>query len=170
MGMIRVIAATRSGHRESYCDALDSETVIGTTLHVRTAHSAKEVLVKKLAIAIISLLAIAMGSAAGQSGRSNDPTQPQQSRAQAFDQLNMDAVPELDEGKIWLVQQALQNKGFDPGPIDGILGPLTREAVRRFQDRYGMEASGVIDNQTLFALGQAGLVIQMDGAVPDRSH
>jgi peptidoglycan hydrolase-like protein with peptidoglycan-binding domain len=55
------------------------------------------------------------------------------------------------------VQQALQDKGFDPGPIDGIVGAKTQEAVRNFQDRYGIAASGGLDNQTLYALGKPDL-------------
>lgn len=31
------------------------------------------------------------------------------------------------------MQQRLRNLGFDPGPIDGILGPRTRRAMREFQ-------------------------------------
>jgi peptidoglycan hydrolase-like protein with peptidoglycan-binding domain len=72
----------------------------------------------------------------------------------------MGAVPTLNPDKIRQVQQALQNKGSDPGPIDGIFGPKTKEAVRNFQDRYGMKADGEIDNQTLYALGKPELAGQ----------
>ncbi len=65
----------------------------------------------------------------------------------------MDTVPNLNENNIRQVQQELLKKGFDPGPIDGILGPRTKEAVSNFQDRFGMKASGDINNKTLFALG-----------------
>lgn len=78
------------------------------------------------------------------------------STAQAKD-LEMDAVPALTSDGIRTVQQALQKKGIDPGPIDGILGPQTEQAVRKFQDSYGISASGRIDNQTLYALGQTQL-------------
>jgi Putative peptidoglycan binding domain len=30
------------------------------------------------------------------------------------------------------VQQALAAAGFDPGPIDGIMGPLTKAALRKY--------------------------------------
>ena len=48
----------------------------------------------------------------------------------------MDGVPTLNP-----VQRALQNRGFEPGPIDGVLGPQTEAAVRDFQDRYGIKAT-----------------------------
>jgi peptidoglycan hydrolase-like protein with peptidoglycan-binding domain len=77
--------------------------------------------------------------------------------AAAISTLNMQAVPDVGRDEVRRVQGALEQKGFDPGPIDGIAGPRTREAVRRFQDRYGMTASGDIDNQLLFALGQTAI-------------
>jgi peptidoglycan hydrolase-like protein with peptidoglycan-binding domain len=73
--------------------------------------------------------------------------------------VNMDATPSLSPDTIRRVQLALQKKGINPGPVDGIFGPLTKEAVRSFQDRYGIKASGDIDNQTLFALGEVDLAI-----------
>ena len=80
-----------------------------------------------------------------------------QQAPQNLRELDMDTVPNLTESNIRQVQQELRRKGFDPGPIDGINGPQTKEAVRSFQDRYGMNASGDISNKTLFALGAAEL-------------
>jgi peptidoglycan hydrolase-like protein with peptidoglycan-binding domain len=54
-------------------------------------------------------------------------------------------------------QQALKDKGFDPGPVDGIMGPQTREAVKKFQDKQAdMKATGQLNQQTLSALGVEG--------------
>jgi lipid-binding SYLF domain-containing protein len=50
------------------------------------------------------------------------------------------------------VQTALKNRGFDPGSIDGVMGPKTMMAVRNFQSSQGMTASGMIDEPTLVAL------------------
>jgi peptidoglycan hydrolase-like protein with peptidoglycan-binding domain len=72
-------------------------------------------------------------------------------------QLDMNATPTLNQDQLRRVQQALQKKGVTPGPIDGVFGPLTKAAVRKFQDRYGIEGTGEINNQTLFALGEAEL-------------
>jgi peptidoglycan hydrolase-like protein with peptidoglycan-binding domain len=83
--------------------------------------------------------------------------------------LNMSVVPDLDQSSIRQVQQLLQQKGFDPGPLDGIVGPRTREATRKYQDRFGMKASGEIDNQTLFALGQVEFAGQ-PGKEPGRQN
>jgi peptidoglycan hydrolase-like protein with peptidoglycan-binding domain len=36
------------------------------------------------------------------------------------------------------VQTRLQEAGFAPGPIDGIFGPRTVVALRRYQARHGL--------------------------------
>jgi peptidoglycan hydrolase-like protein with peptidoglycan-binding domain len=108
------------------------------------------------AIAAVAVSAISL-SATAQPLHSN---QYAQVRSSTTDQLNMDAVPSLTADGIRRVQQALANKGFSPGPIDGRLGPQTEQAIRKFQDYYGIKVSGRIDNQTLFALGEPQLAGQ----------
>jgi peptidoglycan hydrolase-like protein with peptidoglycan-binding domain len=54
------------------------------------------------------------------------------------------------------VQQALKEKGQDPGAIDGVMGPKTREALRAFQQQQGLSATGTLDDQTKAALGIEG--------------
>ena len=71
--------------------------------------------------------------------------------------LDMNAAPTLNQDQVRRVQQALQKKGFTPGPIDGVLGPHTKSAIRKFQDRYAIQGNGDINNQTLFALGEPDL-------------
>ncbi len=99
-------------------------------------------------------------AAASLSGLAILPVAAQQhSTNQTVANLNMAAVPDLDGSGVRAVQAALRNKGFDPGSVDGVAGPMTKEAVRRFQSRYGMKPTGVIDNQSLFALGAADLAM-----------
>ena len=42
------------------------------------------------------------------------------------------------------VQEALHRAGYDPGPADGVFGPLTRAAIRRFQKTIGTDPTGII--------------------------
>ena len=51
------------------------------------------------------------------------------------------------------VQQALQAKGMDPGPIDGIMGPKTTDALKAFQKDQKLTESGRLDDQTREKLG-----------------
>lgn len=52
------------------------------------------------------------------------------------------------------VQTALKNAGHDPGPIDGIMGRLTRGAINSFQQEKGL-ATGALTYQTIESLGIA---------------
>jgi len=54
------------------------------------------------------------------------------------------------------VQTALQQKGFDPGPIDGVMGRKTQKAISDFQRQQSLTASGRLDAQTKSALGLNG--------------
>ena len=51
------------------------------------------------------------------------------------------------------IQQALTEKGFDPGKVDGAMGGRTRGALRVFQRSVGLPDSGRVDSATLAALG-----------------
>lgn len=50
------------------------------------------------------------------------------------------------------IQQALKDKGFDPGEIDGIWGRNTIAAVKQFQKQQGLEVDGIVGPQTTAAL------------------
>ncbi len=51
------------------------------------------------------------------------------------------------------LQRDLRRRGFNPGPIDGIYGSQTQEAVRQFQRSRGLFPDGVAGRETLTALG-----------------
>ena len=51
------------------------------------------------------------------------------------------------------VQAQLQRDGYYDGPIDGILGPMTRDAIAAFQANNGLEVTSTIDEPTLSTLG-----------------
>ncbi|HWP58516.1 MAG TPA: peptidoglycan-binding domain-containing protein [Candidatus Acidoferrales bacterium] len=51
------------------------------------------------------------------------------------------------------LQEALKAKGQDPGPIDGVMGPKTRAALKAFQEASGLKGTGRLDDQTAEKLG-----------------
>jgi peptidoglycan hydrolase-like protein with peptidoglycan-binding domain len=53
-------------------------------------------------------------------------------------------------------QEQLKTAGFDPGQIDGTLGPDTQKALKDFQQSKGLPATGQLDRQTQQALASAG--------------
>jgi hypothetical protein len=58
-----------------------------------------------------------------------------------------------DASTIRSVQQALNDRGYNAGPVDGQWGAATRDAVKRFQQVTGLPATGELGRQTLAALG-----------------
>jgi peptidoglycan hydrolase-like protein with peptidoglycan-binding domain len=65
------------------------------------------------------------------------------------------AAPALTEPLVRAVQRALNDAGYAAGPVDGIVGPRTRAAVRALQRDVGRPESGVIDFDVLDALQSA---------------
>ena len=53
------------------------------------------------------------------------------------------------------VQVALRDWGYEPGPIDGVLGPQTRGALAAFQADNGLLVTSAVDRPTLTTLGLA---------------
>jgi peptidoglycan hydrolase-like protein with peptidoglycan-binding domain len=51
------------------------------------------------------------------------------------------------------VQQALKDKGHDPGPVDGAMGARTREALKSFQSASNLKPTGTLDAETAEKLG-----------------
>jgi peptidoglycan hydrolase-like protein with peptidoglycan-binding domain len=67
------------------------------------------------------------------------------------------SVPEreLTWEEVHEVQIKLRDLKIDPGPIDGVKGPLTSAAVRRFQEARGQRGTGDIGLNTLTQLREA---------------
>ena len=53
------------------------------------------------------------------------------------------------------VQGVLQQMGYYTGEVDGLLGPLTREALTAYQADQGLTQTAAIDEPTLDALGMS---------------
>ena len=51
------------------------------------------------------------------------------------------------------VQEALKDKGHDPGSIDGAMGPQTVKAIKAFQNANGIKETGRLDAETAEKLG-----------------
>jgi peptidoglycan hydrolase-like protein with peptidoglycan-binding domain len=50
------------------------------------------------------------------------------------------------------VQRRLARLGYATGPVDGLFGPRTEGAARRFQVRVGLQADAIVGRRTLGAL------------------
>jgi S1-C subfamily serine protease len=54
------------------------------------------------------------------------------------------------------VQQRLTDLGYDPGPVDGVVGARTRTAIRVFQADVGLPVDGQVSDRLIAALSDAG--------------
>lgn len=54
------------------------------------------------------------------------------------------------------IQRQLQNKGFNPGSVDGVAGPNTYNAVIAFQKANGLDADGMVGPASLAKLSASG--------------
>jgi peptidoglycan hydrolase-like protein with peptidoglycan-binding domain len=50
------------------------------------------------------------------------------------------------------LQSKLESLGYDVGPIDGIFGPLTERAVRKFQKDNKLAVDGIVGQETFATL------------------
>ena len=53
------------------------------------------------------------------------------------------------------VQARLARAGYYAGPIDGVMGPRTRYAIRAYEYRHGLPVDGRIDGRLLARMGLA---------------
>lgn len=75
--------------------------------------------------------------------------------AASFLALALSAVPAMAQGTATVrdAQQALKDKGYDPGVVDGLNGPATRAAVKKYQDAEHLDEDGRLGPKTLGSLG-----------------
>lgn len=74
---------------------------------------------------------------------------PEVAQSQSIQELRFgDRSPAVTQ-----LQQKLREQGFDPGPVNGIYGVQTEEAVKEFQNTNGIRTDGIAGSQTLAKLG-----------------
>lgn len=103
---------------------------------------------KTLILAGISAIALTVGGAgmsyaAGTSGNTSSSTSSGMHTGQQAG-VSRNAVKQA--------QQKLQSEGLYKGQIDGIEGPETKQALEQFQQKNGLQQTGMLDHQTLSAL------------------
>ncbi len=60
---------------------------------------------------------------------------------------------EPNAAQVKQAQEQLKAAGFDPGRLDGILGPQTRATLREYQAARGLPRTGMLDEKTRKSLG-----------------
>lgn len=110
---------------------------------------------RKIAVAIAALSFAAAAGAHGDKSASNasSSTSSNYSTDQSSGGQRSQTMAMNDESTVRSAQQALKDKGFDPGAADGKAGAQTQSAVRQFQQAQGLPQTGALDSQTIAALG-----------------
>ena len=54
--------------------------------------------------------------------------------------------------KVKHAQQALKDQGLYKGPVDGVVGPQTRDAVAQYQRGHNLKPTAMLDDQTMRSL------------------
>ena len=78
------------------------------------------------------------------------------------------AMAAYDAG-VETAQTRLIQAGFDPGPVDGLMGPRTRKAIRAFQRANGVPVSGRLDRATRSKLNAAAGEPSAQSAVVEKA-
>lgn len=60
-------------------------------------------------------------------------------------------IPDTEK-EIQDLQTLLTQKGYQPGPIDGMMGPKTRMAVKRVQQEHGLPITGWLSAETMMVI------------------
>ena len=63
------------------------------------------------------------------------------------------STPPAPDTTVTAVQTELSQQGYYGGPIDGLFGPTTRDAVARYQEKQNLAVTGSLTPETLQALG-----------------
>jgi peptidoglycan hydrolase-like protein with peptidoglycan-binding domain len=80
-----------------------------------------------------------------------------------------DKMSAHDGRDIRAAQQALQEKGFDPGPADGVMGAKTTAAVKEFQQKNNLTVTGTLDADTRDRLMASSPPSASPGTEPSRT-
>ena len=67
------------------------------------------------------------------------------------EEVNANISSQQDD--IYKVQKRLAELGYEPGPADGIMGKMTKKAIKKFQKDNDLSPTGKIDNDTKNKLG-----------------
>ncbi len=82
------------------------------------------------------------------SGRGSTPGAGGSGSGAQMEQQERRGPTGMHQGDVRQVQERLKEAGFNPGPVDGQLGPQTREAFKEYQKAHGLPQTGQLDEPT----------------------
>ena len=100
---------------------------------------------------VIAAFALSATAAMANTAHKQSPAQSSMDQSTGVQASSIGDVSQ-DGSTVRQAQQALKDRGYDAGKPDGIAGPQTEAAVKKFQLAQGLSGSGQLDQQTLAAL------------------
>jgi peptidoglycan hydrolase-like protein with peptidoglycan-binding domain len=95
------------------------------------------------------LIALGVASSYALAQQPSDQPPPPEQPAQQQPAAPSDPYTELNKR----VQEELRARGLYSGPVNGVIGPNTQAAIAQFQLSWPMPVHGMLDENTLAALG-----------------
>lgn len=96
-----------------------------------------------------------IGSLFDDTGQPSSVPAPKLTRADIIDPLGRPSSGQELTG-VARTQASLKAAGFDPGPVDGKMGPQTKAAIRAFQKASGLKVDGIVGPKTSAGLDAIG--------------
>lgn len=93
------------------------------------------------------------GPSTKQPGTEATPVEPRTGPGSGTDTMSPAAQNGKSSAQVREAQEALKAEGHDPGPIDGVMGPRTKEALRSYQKQEQLPETGRLDRETGQKLG-----------------
>jgi len=100
---------------------------------------------------IASLFSAGQVFGAGQTQWGSEGTQMEKQSGAVSESKGVAAL-ELNRDQVRELQKILNDKGYEAGTVDGIIGPKTTNAISDFQKSEGLASTGKADEETLRAL------------------
>ena len=107
------------------------------------------------AMALIVAGAMLAGSAFAQTTTPSGEPKARESTGGAAGKSDTMKPGTMKSEQVKAVQQALKDKGHDPGEVDGAMGPKTQAALRDYQQKEGLKPTGTTDAETMAKLTAA---------------
>ena len=114
--------------------------------------------------------ASAGGGAPQQSASRESPPAPGAARPQPSPSPPASPSSGDDDTLVSDVQTLLIGLGFDPGPVDGSLGPTTRRAIEAFQRSQSLPVDGRVTPALRYRLAEVFMARSRDGTLPGRGQ
>ena len=129
---------------------------------------------KRPVLAACSIVALGLGFTAashaqGMGSSGSGAMSGTQSRSQSQSQSQSPSRSQASHDDVKQVQEKLQQEGLYHGPIDGMAGPETKQALAQFQQKHGLKQTGTLDRETLAALNASsttGMGSSTPGSTP----